>query len=155
MGSSCWNPLGTHLEPSWNPAGPGSRWVPAWFRGFPLIDLYLFVIQDVDAAPQEPKRVKEEDDEEAPGGASASGTQTGKQGEDEAQDASVSGMQGPRTVVLKDIARGFLRSERGHVIIQSGWSTLGSWAWLIAHRDAILTLPHSTSWDHHGSAYLI
>ena len=58
-------------------------------------------------------------------GASAQGTP----GEEEEQPA--------QRVTLRDVSLGFLRSDRGHIVLQSGWSCLRSWAWLIGHRDRI------------------
>ena len=59
-------------------------------------------------------------------GASAQGTP----GEEEEQPA--------QRVTLRDVSLGFLRSDRGHIVLQSGWSCLRSWAWLIGHRDRIM-----------------
>ena len=78
-------------------------------------------------------------EEEAPEGASATGTQgasstqgawlaQGTPGEEEG--ASAQGTPGEeeeqpaQQVTLRDVSRGFLRSDGGHIVLQSGWSAL-------------------------------
>ena len=43
-------------------------------------------------------------------------------------------------------SRGFLTDDQHHVVMQSGWSKLRSWEWLIKKRESIL-LQHNLSRD--------
>ena len=43
-------------------------------------------------------------------------------------------------------SRGFLTDDQHHVVMQSGWSTLRSWEWLVKKRESIL-LQHNLSRD--------
>ena len=42
------------------------------------------------------------------------------------------------------LSRGFLTDDQHHVVMQSGWSKLRSWEWLIKKRESIL-LQHELS----------